>query len=237
MQATIKDKKADNSLWKHSQLYHEEGLMEWDLKITMIEGHRNPLERQIHEGVQLEIHKADLLMNSKSEWNGSKIPRIVIETGDDLEEDELSGMSGKGSGREQNKASTKKNEVGRRRQELGIVVDEVEKRKERADLADQGEPQKKKVRQTKQEATKKNISKESLEQRKRAARKRWEKKKEPVSKTYSNEERSTTLEKWLTTYRLKLREVLGVVRHLERMGIGEKKEENEVLSVRNCKKK
>ena len=49
-----------------------------------------------------------------------------------------------------------------------------------------------------------------------------------MSKTYSNEERSTTLEKWLTTYRLKLREVPGVVRHLERMGIGEKKEEYEV---------
>ena len=33
------------------------------------------------------------MLNSKTEWNHSKIPRIMIEVGEDIEEDVGSGMS------------------------------------------------------------------------------------------------------------------------------------------------
>ena len=53
---------------------------------------RKPLSRQIREGVELEMSKASIVMNSKAEWNHSKIPRIVIETGEKITGDKESGM-------------------------------------------------------------------------------------------------------------------------------------------------
>ena len=44
-----------------------------------IEGtHRTALRRQITEAVNLAFTEADYIMNSKSEWNGSKIPRVMV---------------------------------------------------------------------------------------------------------------------------------------------------------------
>ena len=67
--------------------------MEEDLEMSVEERHQSQLARQIHEGVEIELNKADILLNSKSEWNSSKIPRIVIECGEDQEKDEDSGMT------------------------------------------------------------------------------------------------------------------------------------------------
>ena len=50
--------------------------------------HRTPLVRQVSEGVEIARCKADVVMNSKGEWNGSKLPRMVIERGDKVELDE-----------------------------------------------------------------------------------------------------------------------------------------------------
>ena len=46
--------------------------------------------RQIEEGVEIDSSKAVIIMNSKGEWNGSKLPKIVMETGEDIEEDTFS---------------------------------------------------------------------------------------------------------------------------------------------------
>ena len=54
---------------------------------------KKPLERQVREGVQLEMCTADIVMNSKAEWNGSRIPRIIIEEREKQTEDKESGMS------------------------------------------------------------------------------------------------------------------------------------------------
>ena len=81
-----------NSLWKHSVLYHEGELKREELVMAVIEKHRSPLNRQIHEGVELEMNGAGVILNSKSECNHSKIPRIVIEVGAEREEDLESGM-------------------------------------------------------------------------------------------------------------------------------------------------
>ena len=73
-------------------MYHEGELCKRDLRMEIIEGHRSPLNRQIHEGVELDTNSADIVMNSKGEWGHCKIPRVVIEVGDAVEEDGENGM-------------------------------------------------------------------------------------------------------------------------------------------------
>ena len=53
------------------------------------------LQRQIREGVELEMSTANVIMNSKSEWNNSKIPRIVIESRENQTTDQGSGLGSK----------------------------------------------------------------------------------------------------------------------------------------------
>ena len=42
--------------------------------------------------MELELNAADIILNSKAEWNHSKIPRIIIEVGEEREEDCNNGM-------------------------------------------------------------------------------------------------------------------------------------------------
>ena len=65
--AGLRGKYNKNSLWKHSELYHEGSLGGEDFKMEIKERHRSPLTRQIHEGVELETNGASVIMNSKSE--------------------------------------------------------------------------------------------------------------------------------------------------------------------------
>ena len=50
--------------------------------------HKTPLVRQISEGVEIANCKAEIIMNSKGEWNGSRLLKMVIERGEDIEFDE-----------------------------------------------------------------------------------------------------------------------------------------------------
>ena len=75
--------------------------------MRVIERHKSPLNRQIHEGIELEMNTAQIILNSKAEWNHSKIPRIMIEVGEEREEDTNSGMtrSTEMGGKERNRRS------------------------------------------------------------------------------------------------------------------------------------
>ena len=76
--------------------------------MKVVEKHVSPISRQIHEGVELESSKADIILNSKSEWNHSKIPRIMIEVGEEVESDGMSGMNeGEKLGLQKRKVTTK----------------------------------------------------------------------------------------------------------------------------------
>ena len=57
-------------------------------------GFKKPVARQIREGVNIEMCEVKL-MNSKSEWNSARIPRIIIEEGEKQREDESTGLGGK----------------------------------------------------------------------------------------------------------------------------------------------
>ena len=79
--AGLRAKSEKYSLWKHATIHHGGELEKEDLELRIVERHKSPLSRQVHEGVELELNKADVIMNSKTEWNNSKMPRIVIEAG------------------------------------------------------------------------------------------------------------------------------------------------------------
>ena len=65
------ERKEDNPMWKHVWEGHKgEGEIDmFDMKM--------PIARQIREGVDKTSN--NILMNSKVEWNTTRIPRIIIE--------------------------------------------------------------------------------------------------------------------------------------------------------------
>ena len=89
-----RDKCEDNPMWKHVWDSHGGEGGEELFTMKMEASFKKPLARQIREGVEIEASKGEL-MNSKSEWNNAKIPRIVIETGEQLCEDLESGLGKK----------------------------------------------------------------------------------------------------------------------------------------------
>ena len=56
--------------------------------MKVLRGHKTPLTRQVQESVEINNSKASIIMNSKNEWNGSKLPRIIIEVGEDVNEED-----------------------------------------------------------------------------------------------------------------------------------------------------
>ena len=89
------EKCEDNALWKHLSGEHrgeEKGSEIFSMKIER--GYKKALARQISEGVEIEMSGGTLL-NSKSEWRNSRIPRIVIEEGEKQREDRENGLGRK----------------------------------------------------------------------------------------------------------------------------------------------
>ena len=85
----LRNNNPKNALWKHCSQDH--GGKEADFKMKILRSHKTPLTRQVHEGVEINSSKADIIMNSKGEWNGSRIPRVVIEVGEKIQDDEDDG--------------------------------------------------------------------------------------------------------------------------------------------------
>ena len=70
----------DNALWKHKEEHHrgEEGVT---FSMKIVATYRTPLARQVGEAVHIQESKAEICMNSKAEYNGVRIPRVVVEVG------------------------------------------------------------------------------------------------------------------------------------------------------------
>ena len=88
----LESQKEKNALWKHCVEKHGGTKVNFSMKV--LRSHKTPLSRQVHESVEIDSSKADIVMNSKGEWNGSRIPRIIIEVGEELQEDEEDSMAG-----------------------------------------------------------------------------------------------------------------------------------------------
>ena len=76
-------------LWRHARVFHsgQKQIAWYKMKVKKV--HRTPLVRQVAEGAEIASCKADVEMNSKGEWNGSKLPRMVIEREDKVKLDDV----------------------------------------------------------------------------------------------------------------------------------------------------
>ena len=57
----------------------------------VIRSFQKPLERLVAESVMIEAGGADLIMNSKSEWGASRIPRLTLEVGERVTQVDFKG--------------------------------------------------------------------------------------------------------------------------------------------------
>ena len=74
------NKKTDDSpLHKHDLIHHQGVKGNYHMKI--LQKHNKPLDRQMHEATLIECSKANILMNSKGEYHGARVPRVVVEMG------------------------------------------------------------------------------------------------------------------------------------------------------------
>ena len=73
----------DHPIVKHMMDNHNNGdgqEPEWRMKVVRM--FKRPLQRQVSEGVTIEKSKVEFRLNSKSEWNSARIPRLQVEIGD-----------------------------------------------------------------------------------------------------------------------------------------------------------
>ena len=70
-------KMEDNPLWQHCKEHHEEEIQDFETKV--IRTHRTTFNRQVTESVLIQTDQCTYPMNRKNEYNGSRIPKILIE--------------------------------------------------------------------------------------------------------------------------------------------------------------
>ncbi len=60
--------------------------------MTVLARFLTAMRRQVMEAVLISIKKCDIVMNSKAEWNGVRLPRITLEVGAGVRLDDYRGM-------------------------------------------------------------------------------------------------------------------------------------------------
>ena len=66
-----------SALWKHCRDIHNRQIQEFQMKITGT-FRNDPMLRQITEAVQIEREDPRKLMNTRAEWNMTRVPRAMI---------------------------------------------------------------------------------------------------------------------------------------------------------------
>ena len=82
----------DSALFKHDVLHHGGEVGSFSMRVLM--RHKKPLARQMHEATYIENSVSDIVMNSKCEYNGVRVPRVTIEVGGRLYTEEYRGAEG-----------------------------------------------------------------------------------------------------------------------------------------------
>ena len=73
----LEKKSEESALWKHCVNVHQSEVQRFDMKV-MDRCRNDPTKRQILEAVRIHRLPEDRIMNSRSEWNTTRIPRIQI---------------------------------------------------------------------------------------------------------------------------------------------------------------
>ena len=82
-------------LWEHVKEDHGGRVDRSWFKMSMVMKHQTALQRQIREALAIEGSKADVVLNKKGEWNGSRIPSLRVEIADKIEQEEGSREGGR----------------------------------------------------------------------------------------------------------------------------------------------
>ena len=77
-QESYKYKMQNSALYKHAQIDHQ-SRMDVDYYMKVKSKFRDPLTRQVNEGVRIARCQAEVDLNSKSEWHGPATVRLVID--------------------------------------------------------------------------------------------------------------------------------------------------------------
>ena len=73
----LEKKKEDSALWKHCVNVHESQIQHFEMKV-LDRSMNDPTKRQILEAVRISKVPEERSMNSRSEWNSIRIPRVRI---------------------------------------------------------------------------------------------------------------------------------------------------------------
>ena len=98
-QGGVRNEREESPLWKHCQLVHGGEKQIFSMVVTG--SFHSCLERQINEAVRITSSKADIVMNSKSEFHQAPIVRVVATNGLQMEQGEEQGwiaVRGRGGG-------------------------------------------------------------------------------------------------------------------------------------------
>ena len=80
--AKLQGEAKDSALWDHCVEEHGGEKVNFSMKVG--NKHKTPFTRQVEEAVAIETCIADILLNSKSEFYCSRIPRVKIEVGNKI---------------------------------------------------------------------------------------------------------------------------------------------------------
>ena len=86
----------ESPLWKHCQLEH--GGEKQQFYMEALRAFESCLQRQVNEAVRISSSKADLLMNSKSEFHQAPIVRVTVAAGLQLGQGEEQEVMARGRG-------------------------------------------------------------------------------------------------------------------------------------------
>ena len=89
--ADLRNGRIGKPLWDHAEEAHGGDKETGGYKMKVLKKYRTPLERQIGEALEIErrLWTADCLLNKKEEYNGTKIPRLRLESIEIREEDAM----------------------------------------------------------------------------------------------------------------------------------------------------
>ena len=91
--AGARRKDPKNPIVSHSQAFHSNLKEDPTFSIELLRTFRTPLARLIAEAVMIEQSEADVVINSKSEWGSSRIPRLTLEVGQTVKQEDFRGKA------------------------------------------------------------------------------------------------------------------------------------------------
>ena len=89
--AGARRKESKNPIYNHGQMMHSSLQEAPRFTVELLRTFQTPLARMIAESVTIDQSEADIIINSKSEWGSSRIPRLVIEVGQKVNQEDFKG--------------------------------------------------------------------------------------------------------------------------------------------------